>query len=456
MRTWLVGLVGLSAACGADRILVPPITPHTEAALIAANSRPVLAHAVRVLDGAAARLELPERTEEVPLLVSLFECPLEAVGLPAGALAVREGSGRPFPEGDRVLRWSPSEVGWEELPRSALDEALPNLRLDEPGAPVCNDFPLRLGPVQHSLPPRGGPQTLVSFANEWALAASAVGVFWIRPDLSIAPVQDPLLESEAVTILATESDEALIVASQGPVLLARPPAPLRVYADGPPNAGAPMSVVRSPSTADATELYVLSATGLTRYDGQSWTQLDTTLRTPDESARPGGLWLRPDHAVFLAPDSENGSRLIRWRDGVLDELPLPDLPRSLVQVPGLGVVVGTEGGQVLRVDTEAARAERIDGWSRPMRPIWVALPLEASVLLGGWSGLMNELLWDGRFCDGTGFTEEVLGASVGVAATVGPGREILAGGLAGEGTSSVRFVVFRLGRDSSPPRRCPE
>ncbi|HMO11261.1 MAG TPA: hypothetical protein PKB06_07130, partial [Actinotalea sp.] len=86
-----------------------------------------------------------------------------------------------------------------------------------------------------------------------------------------------------------------------------------------------------------------------------------------------------------------------------------------------------------------------------MRPIWVAMRFEDSILLGGWSGLMNELLVHGGFCDPAGFTPSVLGASASAATLVGPSPDVLVAGLAGTSLSGSRLVLFRLGRTPAPP-----
>lgn len=455
MRTWTAALVPLALACEGEVTLVPPISASAESALISANTRPVLAEAVSVTSGAPFRRELPAPAESVPLFVSLFDCPLEALELPLGPLPVREGSGRPFPRGDRVLQLEPDSESWREVSAETMTAALANIRLDQPEPRPCNDFRLRAGPAQHEAPPGANPIGLVAFRSEWALMSAGADLYWVRPDLSIERIEDPLLEPGPSVILPNGADEAVIVQSGGAVLLAKPEEALRTLAPMPPNASYPASVAFSPSSAPGPTLYVLSGLGLARFDGTEWSMLDETVVGFDPTARPGALWLGPDDILFLPPDAEAHARLIRWGRGARTEIELPDIPRSILHVPDLGVLVGTEGGQLLRLDFALGQAERLDGWSRPMRPIWVAMRFEDSILLGGWSGLMNELLVHGGFCDPAGFTPSVLGASASAATLVGPSPDVLVAGLAGTSLSGSRLVLFRLGRTPAPPARCP-
>lgn len=454
-RRLLISSILLSA-CSNERLLSPPALPTAESALILSPSRPAFAASVSFGPSASARLELPDRTDSYPVLLTLYECTLESLGLPSGPVPLREGAGRSFPGGAASYRLDPEEDdGWQSVDPARLQAEMGALRLDQPEAPACNDFPVVLGPIQHSFPARSNPVAMVSFQNEWALIATTKALYWVRPDLSIERALAPELGEDALTLLASGPDESLIVQKAGPVLMGHPDRGFRTHGPVPPNADELMSVAQSPVGAAASELFVLSGRGLARFDGGAWSVLDQTSLGVELAARPGAVWIRPGEAVFLPPDPERRPRVLHLRDGTLREILVPDVPRNLTLAANIGLVSGTERGQVLRIDLSQGTVESIDEWSGPLRPLWVSLMLEDSVLFGGWSGLMNQYFLDGRFCDATGFTPPVLGANLSTAALLGPEAHVLGAGLAGFGETSNRLVLFRLGRSSALPDRCP-
>ncbi len=446
----------LVAGCAQEGVLVPPGMSEARSALLLSPSRPAFAFAVDIDAGRPATIELPEHTNGAPLLSSLFTCPLESIALSPGQVPLQVDRGRPFPRGDQVHRWVQSdEDAWIQIEASALRAEMEPVRLDQPEAPPCNDFPVVRGPVQHLLPGEAFPDAMVALESEVALLLTLNSLLWVRPDHSIEPIEDAQLETTRAAIGLAEADSALIVPSIGPMLSGHPDRGLEVYGPAPPNAGAAMALARSPLDQERLELFLLSERGLAVYDGSAWTLLDQTVRPVESGAKRPGLWLGPAKVLFVAPHPVQAPELLYWRRGAWRVISVPNAPRSLAALPDGQVLVGTEDGLTLRVDLEAGAVEQLSGWARPLRPVWVILPLEDSFLLSGWGGFSNEYEPTEGFCSSSGFTPPLLGTTFSVGQTVGPRREILGAGRTGFSEFETNLVLFRLGRSSALPDRCP-
>jgi hypothetical protein len=165
------------------------------------------------------------------------------------------------------------------------------------------------------------------------------------------------------------------------------------------------------------ELFVVTQGGtLERFDGTAWTQLWHGPGDPVDS-NVGVAWVGPGEAIAAGIQA---SSVVHYKAGKVAEDSLGistslDAPISALRVEGLGVLVGTEYGEVYGY--VAGKWSQLAPAPVTPFPAKLLVPLSNGLLYGGRGGLLSE--WRSGFvapCPSVAYSEYTLQS----AAALGP------------------------------------
>lgn len=329
-------------------------------------------------EGAGARTSIPAPDRGELLYVLLYRCSFEALGLERSTIKPSSGTGRPLPWPERALRNDGGD-SWTEVDVNAVP-SLRELRIDAGPEYECLDTVTRTV----DLPRDDRVMFAVPLGGAEVFIGTSLGKF-LRFDVESLAVT-PVVQLSTTTPhrgAAAWGDEIWLLGEDGRTQHGRPEA----LVEGPRMAAPPydscIDTVASPADAPF-ELFTLGCTGKAEhFDGTRWRVLDETgLEGHLESI----VWLSRGRALGVGPNTPQLSRF-EAEGRVVGEsvrLDLNDRPATLTAHPR-GVLVGTEGGQIVLRDGDG-------GWTPLASTLdrhapGVVLPLGDGFIYGGYEGI---------------------------------------------------------------------
>ncbi|MCK6552332.1 hypothetical protein L6R52_41260, partial [Myxococcota bacterium] len=346
-----LAFVASSCALSAD-VLELPTEGARSALLVFVPEDPAAAPEVRALalTDAAATIAWPVApSRDGALFVLRYECPLDALALQAGVLDLSTGTGRPLPRTDDVVVTDVAR-GVASSPRAGTVDAPALARVslvDAASREACLDVDV----VSFVVPDSGldAVEAMIALPGDAVLAvtsrrrffrASAAGGIEALPQIpATTPGHGGVVDDAGELWLFGDDGETVHGTIEGG------------FVPGPPMPVAPscMRTARSPR-GEPYEVFVVGCEPVVlRFDGTAWTLIDRT-EAPATTLRQIA-WIGPGAALALGPDLPAVSGYIGdWQRAEVLPISGSDGPRSVARSTHFGVLVGTEGGNMLRRD----------------------------------------------------------------------------------------------------------
>ncbi len=381
MKRSLLAVVLSIGGCHATTSLDPPEPPAgTKSMLLFAVADGYrLAFAVDVPgDGSAPAFPTFTRPREIDLYSVNFTCPLDVLGLKAGRQSLlAEPAPRlelPAPRSVLSSHDGAEQTPWADADATEIDDALRSVELPERN--LCRLYGIRLAPLDATFTVgTSTPTAIVPRKNGKAIVANADGTFYEL---------DADRNARQLTQISTDTpNRAGFEANDGTLWMVGRDG---TVAHGDPEVGMSIVQTRGATISDLTlvdgarvgptEIYRTSFQGpLERFDGTGWRQLARGVGMGEINFEYGAYsvaWIKTNEAV-ASGISTDSNQLLRYRDNVLSLVGMPEgeRPTAVAFIPGLGLIVGTRNGRIIREhdgDFEVEHDSRIDSQVRTIVP----------------------------------------------------------------------------------------
>jgi hypothetical protein len=337
------------AACHSTTILEPPAIGGGQSLLLFAKSAEglELVHAVDLSGGAPAYPAI-SRPDEIDLFAVELACPLDVLGLTPGRLPIRGEPSRrnelPPALAITTSHDAESQTSWTPADAGAVDELI--RRIDVPDGNLCRLYGVQLGPQQE--PFRVGTATLthvMQLRSDSALVMSSDGHFYeVDAEATVTELTHLSTTTPNRAGYIGANNTYYLVGEEGSIAKGRPLEALDVIHEG----GAELADLSLASGApDGSEIFRASFIGpLERFDGKEWTSLTE-----------GGASF--DHGTYdvawtadgvFATGVVDGRLIVRYANGELtaEEPPDGEIPEAVEDLPGIGLLLGTDRGRIGR------------------------------------------------------------------------------------------------------------
>lgn len=383
-RASLMALAALgTAACHATSSLEPPPAEGRSTLMIATGEAGYrIAFAVDIPDdGSPPRYPTFTRPAEIDLYAVNFSCPLEILGLePGRQVLTSEPTDRlelPVPRSIFASHDGAEQTPWEEVDLDRVEEILRSVEVPEDN--LCRLYGVRLAPPKQGF--RVGtstPTVVVPLTEETALVGNADGSFFeVDIEENVRPLDHISPDTPRRAGFAREDGEVVLVGRDGTVARGYPlesdftivhtgGATVADFLQVDGSKAGPLEIFRT--SWFGFEHRLLSQGPLEHFDGQDWEQI-TDGNASFSQGSYSVAWIGPGRAIASGVVDE--PKLVRYEDGelTLEELPNGAVAERIVDLPGIGVVIGTRRGRIVRRVDDAWRLDEASDLSGGARAI---------------------------------------------------------------------------------------